>query len=112
MQWYTTITVNLDTALHYFEMGSDSHANLTFTEEMLRCSPVRGPDVEATLEHFAIVSYAVPSDRVRQYVDPQFNLDCFPGAHGERFAWVSMVPFKDQDFRFAAVPPWLRFRFG
>ena len=92
-------------------MDRCSSANLTFTEDLLTCPPVRGRDVKATLEHFAIVSYAVPPDRVRRYVDPMFDLDCFSGAQGEPLVWVSMVPFEDQDFRFAAVP-WLRFRFG
>ncbi len=92
-------------------MDDNSDANLRFTEDMLTCPPVRGRDVKATLEHFAIVSYAVPPDRVRPYVDPQFDLDCFPGTEGEPLVWVSMVPFEDQDFRFAAMP-WLRFRFG
>ena len=92
-------------------MDTGSCGDLTFTDEMLTCPPVRGCDVKATLEHFAIISYAVPPDRVSPYVDPLFELDCFPNAQGEPLVWVSMVPFEDQDFRFAAAP-WLRFRFG
>ena len=85
-------------------MGGISNASLSFTDDMLTCPPVRGRDVKTTLKHFAIVSYAVPPERVRPYVDPQFDLDCFPGAQGEPLVWVSMVPFEDQDFRFAAAP--------
>lgn len=92
-------------------VGEDAFANLTFTGAMLTRPPLRGRDVEATLEHFAIVSYAVPPDRVRPHVHPAFDLDCFAGQQGEPLVWVSMVPFKDQDFRFAAAR-WLRFRFG
>jgi len=62
-----------------------------FTEAMLTRPPVRGRDVEAALEHFAIVSYAVPPERVRPHVDPAFDLDCFAGPHGEPLVWVSMV---------------------
>jgi Uncharacterized conserved protein (COG2071) len=84
---------------------------LTFTQELLTRPPVCGRDVVATLEHFAIVSYAVPVNRVRPHVHEAFDLDCFPGAGGTPLVWVSMVPFEDQDFRFVALP-WLRFRFG
>ncbi len=86
-------------------------AGLSFTDELLTRPPLSGWDVLATLEHFAIVSYAVPAERVRPHVHPAFDLDCFPGPDGGQRVWVSMVPFEDQDFRFSAVP-WLRFRFG
>jgi len=92
-------------------MAVGAFAGLTFTEDLLTRPPVSSWDVVATLEHFAIVSYAVPAVRVRPHVHPAFDLDCFPGPHGEPSVWVSMVPFEDQDFRFAALP-WLRFRFG
>ncbi|OWK45680.1 DUF2071 domain-containing protein [Fimbriiglobus ruber] len=85
--------------------------HLAFTSELLTRPPVAGWDVEASLEHFAIVSYAVPPQRVRPHVYPGFDLDYFPGPNGDPLVWVSMVPFEDQDFRFVAVP-WLRFRFG
>ena len=43
-------------------------AGLTFTDDLLTRPTVSAFDVEATLEHFAIVSYAVPPDRVRPHV--------------------------------------------
>lgn len=92
-------------------MGDNAFAGLAFTDALLTRPPLRGRDVEATLDHFAIVSYAVPPDRVRPHVHPAFDLDCFAGPSGEPLVWVSMVPFEDQDFRFAAAR-WLRFRFG
>lgn len=82
-----------------------------FTDELLTRPPVAGRDALASLEHFAIVTYAVPAGRVRPHVDPVFDLDCFPSPDGEPLVWVSMVPFEDQDFRFVAAP-WVRFRFG
>lgn len=84
---------------------------LTFTDELLTRPTPAGRDVVATLEHFAIVTYAVAPERVRPHVHPSLELDCFPGPNGKPLVWVSMVPFEDQDFRFSAVP-WARFRFG
>lgn len=92
-------------------MSTDAFAGLRFNDDLLTRPPVAGRDVVTNLEHFAIVSYAVPVQRVRPLIDPRFDLDRFPGAGGEPSVWVSMVPFEDQDFRFAALP-WLRFRFG
>ena len=48
---------------------------------------------------------------MRQYVHPRFELELFPGEDGTEKAWISMVPFEDQDFRFAAMP-WPQFKFG
>ena len=84
---------------------------MKFTDAMLTRPPLRRRDVEATLEHFAIVSYAVPAERVRPLVHPAFELDCFAGPLGQPLVWVSMVPFEDQDFRFVGARG-LRFRFG
>lgn len=92
-------------------MSGDPSNRLAFTEALLTRPAVSGLDVEATLEHFAIVSYAVPPERVRPHVHPAFDLDCFAGPQGEPLVWVSMVPFEDQNFRFVAAR-WLRFRFG
>src|SRR5579862_2184463 len=92
-------------------MALKSFTGLTFTRELLTRPPVCGRDVVATLEHFAIVWYAVPASRVRPHVHQAFDLDCFPGPECGPLVWVSMVPFEDQDFRFVALP-WLRSRFG
>lgn len=90
---------------------AEAFAGLTFSHDLLTRPRVSAWDVVASLEHFAIVSYAVPAERVRPHIHPAFDLDCFPGPSGESLVWVSMVPFEDQDFRFVALP-WLRFRFG
>lgn len=83
----------------------------SFTADLLTRPAVAGIDVEATLEHFSIVTYAVAPERVRPHVNPAFDLDCFQGPQGQPLVWVSMVPFEDQDFRFVAAR-WLKFRFG
>jgi len=82
-----------------------------FTDAMLRRSPAHGWDAVATLAHFAMVTYAVPPDRVRPHVDTRFELDTFLDRAGNPRVWVSMVAFEDQNFHFAPLP-WLRFRFG
>jgi hypothetical protein len=92
-------------------MADGAFSGLRFDDELQTRPAMRAWDVAATLEHFAIISYAVPAKRVRPHVDPAFDLDAFPGPNGDPVVWVSMVPFEDQDFRFAALP-WLRFRFG
>ena len=73
--------------------------------------PRAGPgDVITTLRHFAIVTYAVPPVRLVGVVDERFDLDTVP-VHGHERALISVVPFEDEDFRWAASdgPRW---RFG
>jgi hypothetical protein len=70
----------------------------------------RGIDAITTLRHFAIVTYALPPERLRPLVDPRFELDCID-VDGGRKALLSVVPFEDQDFRAAAFPS-PRWRFG
>lgn len=84
---------------------------IRFTQSLLTRPQVSGLDVVTTLKHFAIVTYAVAPERVRPHVHSRFDLELFPGADGLPKAWVSMVPFEDQDFRFVRLP-WPRFRFG
>ena len=86
-------------------------AGLSFTADLLTRPPLGNWDVETTLRHFAIVSYAVPTDRVRPLVHPSFDLDSFTALDGTDVVWVSMVPFADQDFRFHALGG-LRLQFG
>ena len=69
-----------------------------------------GIDAVTTLRHFAIITYAVPPERLRALVDPRFDLDCVELGGAPR-ALLSVVPFEDQDFRAAAFPS-PRWRFG
>jgi Uncharacterized conserved protein (COG2071) len=82
-----------------------------FTADLLARPPLSRWDVVTTLDHFAIVTYAIDPKRLRPYLHPRFEIEMFPSAEGEPKAWVSMVPFEDRDFRFQALP-WMRFKFG
>lgn len=83
---------------------------LTFTPAALQRPPVSGIDAMTTLRHFAIVTYAVPPERVRPLVHPRFDLDTIE-LDGRTRALLSVVPFEDEDFRAAAFPS-PRWRFG
>ncbi len=92
-------------------MDPVSTDGLIFTAELLRRDPPAGIDVVSGLQHFAIVTYAIPPERLRPHVHPRFDLECITGSNGEPLALVSMVPFMDDDFHFQRVP-FPRFRFG
>jgi hypothetical protein len=70
----------------------------------------KASDAITTLRHFAIVTYAVPPERVAGMVDERFALDTIE-IDGRERALISVVPFEDEDFRWAASdgPRW---RFG
>lgn len=70
----------------------------------------RGVDVVSTLRHFAIITYAVPPQRLRLLVHERFELLTVPIA-GKPHALVSVVPFQELDFQLAAYPS-PQFRFG
>ena len=84
--------------------------SLRFTPDMLQRPTPSGIDAITTLRHFAIITYAVPPQRLRPHVDPRFDLDCIE-LDGASRALISVVPFEDQDFRAAAFPS-PRWRFG
>lgn len=71
---------------------------------------VSGIDAVTTLRHFAIVTYAVPPERLRPLVHRRFDLDTV-SIEGQPRALMSAVVFEDQDFRAAAWPS-PRWRFG
>jgi hypothetical protein len=77
---------------------------------MLQRPAVGGIDAITTLRHFAIVTYALPPERLQGLVHPRFELDCIR-LDGRKRALLSVVPFEDQDFRAAAFPS-PRWRFG
>lgn len=77
---------------------------------MLQRPAAAGIDAVTTLRHFAIVTYAVPPERLRPHVHPRFDLDLVE-FDGRPRALLSVVPFEDEDFRAAAFPS-PRWRFG
>jgi len=66
--------------------------------------------VETTLDHFATITYAVPPERVRPLIHPDFELHTVSIDDDER-ALLSVVAFVDRDFRFRRLP-WARWSFG
>ena len=68
-------------------------------------------DIDSPLEHFALITYAVPPERLAPHIPtdrfeiPTFEID------GEQRALLSVVPFIDADFRFRLLP-FARFRFA
>lgn len=92
-------------------MSTGEPKDIQFSEELLTRPRVGWGDVVATLRHFAIVTYAIPPERLRPHVDARFDLETISSAEGKPLALVSMVPFEDQDFHFGFAP-WLQFRFG
>jgi hypothetical protein len=72
-----------------------------------------GPiDIHTRLLHLALINYALPKERLAQYLPtdrfdiPEFSIG------GQRLAMMSAVPFVDVDFHFIRLFPFLKFRFG
>ncbi len=84
---------------------------LRYTAAMLRRPRLGGLDVVSLLEHFAIITYAIPPERLRPHVHPRFDLELIHAEDGSPRALVSVVPFEDRDFRFVRCP-WPRFHMG
>jgi uncharacterized protein YqjF (DUF2071 family) len=71
----------------------------------------KGIDVVTTLADFAIVTYAVEPARLRAVLPNSVEPETFVLDDGSSRSFVSAVPFRDLDFRFARFP-WPRLRFG
>jgi len=84
--------------------------SLSFTDDLLTRKRPSGIDVDTTLAHFAIITYLVDPEVARSQIAPRFHLDCIEW-EGGKYALLSVVPFVDQDFRFAKFP-WPKWRFG
>ena len=67
-------------------------------------------DVNTKLEHFAIVSYKVPLEKIAHLIPKPFKLWTFTDNEKE-YALVSAVPFKDKDFSFYRISRLLTFNF-
>ncbi len=82
-----------------------ARADLRFTEQMLARPKTGFLDVDSGLQHFAIVTYAIPAERLRPLVHRRFDLETIDGPNGSPQALISMVPFLDKDFHSA----WLKY---
>lgn len=83
---------------------------LRFTPALLARPVPSGIDVVTTLHDFAILTWAIPPERLRPHVHERFALTTVRIDGFER-ALLSAVPFEDHDFRAGAFPS-PRFRFG
>ena len=67
-------------------------------------------DVNTELEHFAIISYKVPLEKIEHLIPKTFKLWTYI-ENGKEYALVSAVPFKDKDFSFHRVSKFPKFNF-
>lgn len=82
-----------------------------FTEAHLTQPKLSGIDVITTLRNFAIVTYMVEPAALRPHIAERFELDVITAPDGSEKALISVVPFYDEDFRFAKFP-WYEWAFG
>jgi len=69
-------------------------------------------DVRSKLLHFALINYAVPIDRLRPHI-PEAHFEIVPfEIGGQTCGLLSVVPFLDDDFHYARLAPFAKFRFG
>jgi len=79
------------------------YPRLRFSECLHDRPTPTGIDVLCKLQHFAIVTYAIPPERLSRLIPPRFRLDCVNIGANER-ALMSVVPFIDIDFTAACFP--------
>ena len=80
-------------------------------DDYLTARPVpRGIDVHCALQHFAIITYAVPANRFQGIFPNRFKLDTIE-LDGQEMGLISVVPFIDVDFT-SAVFPFPKFTMG
>jgi hypothetical protein len=68
-------------------------------------------DVRSDLAHFALITHALPSDRLRPHVHERFEIQTFP-INGRQLALMSAVPFLDLDFNFYRITPFIKWTFA
>ena len=84
---------------------------LRFSDHVVAKTPAAGLDVETTLRHFSIITYAVEPASLRPHIDQRFDLNLIRDKRGHEKALISVVPFLDRDFRCRRWPR-ARFHFG
>jgi hypothetical protein len=83
---------------------------LRFADHLTPRPAARGIDAVTRLADFAIITYALPPERLRPLIHERFALDTIDFGAGER-ALLSVVPFRDLDFT-AVAAPFPKFSFG
>ena len=62
-------------------------------------------NVRTTLQHFALINYALPKSRLEPHLPTdRFDIPEFV-INGQPLAMLSAVPFVDADFRYARLAP-------
>jgi hypothetical protein len=67
-------------------------------------------DVNTELEHFAIISYKVPLEKIEHLIPKPFKLWTYL-ENNKEYALISAVPFKDKDFSFSRISKFPTFNF-
>lgn len=71
-----------------------------------------GPfDIRSDLIHFALITYALPAERLRPHIHPRFDIPTFQ-INGRNLALMSAVPFVDKDFSYYRLAPFVKWRFA
>ncbi len=76
---------------------------LRFADHLRPRPKLTGIDAVTRLADFAIITYALPPERLRPLIHERFELDTIDYGAGQR-ALLSVVPFRDLDFTAAAFP--------
>lgn len=83
----------------------------SFTENRVKNRLTRSYlDVNTKLEHFAIISYKVPIEKIKHLIPKPFKIWTFT-ENKKEYALVSAVPFKDKDFSFYRISRFAKFNF-
>lgn len=67
-------------------------------------------DVNTELEHFAIISYRVPLEKIEHLIPKPFKLWTYT-ENDTKYTLISAVPFKDKDFSFYRMSRFPKFNF-
>lgn len=68
-------------------------------------------NAQTALEHFALINYSLPAERLRRYIHPDFEI-VTRNIEGQQMALMSAVPFVDKDFCFTNLQILGKHRFG
>ncbi len=83
----------------------------TILEQHLIKRPPGRIDIRTDLQHFALINYALPKERLEAHIPlDRFEIPTF-AINGRQLAMLSVVPFIDADFCFYRLFPMFKFRF-
>ena len=68
-------------------------------------------DIRSDLLHFALITYALPAERLRPHIPARFDIPTF-SVNDQQLALMSAVPFLDADFKFYRLAPFVKMQFA